>query len=636
MKLKNKASLILGLLCVFGFTQEYKYQTVVVDALLTNNANAIIRDYHIHIDVESYSKLRIKSKKAITVLNEDGLRHIDSYVSYDPYTKVKHISAIVYNSFGEEIKKFKKKEFKDYSASGGSLYTDNRVLGLDYTPVQYPFTFVFEYETENMNTAFYPLWYPMDSYNLSVEHSTFNVNNPNDIPLNVKTYNLNIEGVSNGSNGNSIRYEAKGLKAIKWESLSPSFNKIAPSIRVAPEQFRLISIDGYAKNWSDFGKWSYQDLLHGRADLPTSTIAEVTKLVSNLGDPIKKAKKIYEYVQNKTRYISVQLGVGGWQPISASKVDEVSYGDCKGLTNYTMALLHSQNIPAFYTVVYGDKDIRNIDKDIVGMQGNHVILNIPNGKEDIWLECTSQKVPFGHIANFTDDRDVFVVKPTGGEIKHTKIYTSKDNYLNAKATITLEADGGFKGTYSAKSGGTRYDYRLDRVIDEEEKNRKIFYKNYWDYINELQVDKIQLKNDKDEIVIEENIEVSTPSYLVEAGDKMLFAPNVFKRSTQIPSKYSKRKLSFSIERGYSDEDEFTIQLPSNLSCKSLPEPKKITTKFGVYKVVLEKRSESQIVYRRSLEIFKGKYSKEDYKAYRSFRRKIAKSDKSSIVLNKNN
>ena len=632
MILKNRISLVIGFLCAFGFAQDFNYQTIIIDPLLKENANAIVRDYHLNIEVESYSKIIIKSKKVVTVLNENGLKHIDSYVSYDPNTKVKSIRAKVYDRFGNEIKKYKKKDFKDYSASGSSLYTDDRVLGVDYTPVQYPFTFVFEYETENMNTAFYPLWYPIDSYYLSAESSSYIINNPNNIKLNVKEYNLNTEGISNKSIGNNIHYEAKNVKAIKWESLSPSFMKIAPSIRVVPEQFRLISVDGSAENWSDFGKWNYHNLLKGRDDLPTSTIAEITALVSNINEPVEKAKKIYQYVQDKTRYISIQLGVGGWQPILASKVDEVSYGDCKALTNYTMALLHSQNIPAYYSIVYGDSNLRDIDKDIVGMQGNHVILNIPNGEENIWLECTSQKVPFGHIANFTDDRDVLVVKPDGGEIVHTKVYTSKDNYLRAEATINLNAEGGFEGTYVAKSGGTRYDYRLKNILGREEKERKVFYKNYWAYINELNVGKIKLNNDRDKIIIDEQLEVSTPSYLIEAGDKMLFAPNVFKRSTNIPPRYSNRKLSFAIDRGYIDEDKFIIQFPENLECPSLPESKEITTKFGVYKVVLEKLSDSQIVYKRTLEFFKGEYPKEDYKAYRSFKRKIAKSDKSSIVL----
>ena len=53
-------------------------------------------------------------------------------------------------------------------------------------------------------------------------------------------------------------------------------------------------------------------------------------------------------------------------------------------------------------------------------------------------------------------------------------------------------------------------------------------------------------------------------------------------------------------------------------------------------MTLEKINDSQIIYKRSLEIIKGNYEKEDYKAYRSFRRKIAKADKASLVLNRTN
>mgnify|MGYP001126063175 FL=1 len=95
------------------------------------------------------------------------------------------------------------------------------------------------------------------------------------------------------------------------------------------------------------------------------------------------------------RYISVQIGIGGWKPISAEEVDENKYGDCKGLTNYTKALLRTVGIESNYCVVSAGSEIKDISEDFPSMQGNHVILNIPQeGKSDLWLECTSQDTPF--------------------------------------------------------------------------------------------------------------------------------------------------------------------------------------------------------------------------------------------------
>ncbi len=55
-------------------------------------------------------------------------------------------------------------------------------------------------------------------------------------------------------------------------------------------------------------------------------------------------------MQDKTRYISVQIGIGGWKPMLADDVNKLGYGDCKGLTNYTKALLEAVDVPSYYTL----------------------------------------------------------------------------------------------------------------------------------------------------------------------------------------------------------------------------------------------------------------------------------------------
>jgi hypothetical protein len=285
-------------------------------------------------------------------------------------------------------------------------------------------------------------------------------------------------------------------------------------------------------------------------------------------------------------------------------------------------------------VVFGDDSVRDIEKEFVGMQGNHVILNLPNDGNPIWLECTSQKVPFGHIANFTDDRDVFVVTPNGGRIEHTKVYTNKESYLKTKAEINFTDQGGISASIESKSGGIQYDDRFRRVIDSDQKDRDAHYKEYWDYINGLSLEALDIKNDRDNIEIIETIKVSAPRYASNAGDKLLVKPNMFNRYSNIPPRYSDRKLPFVIERGFYDEDEYIITLPKGYNLETGMQPEEITSPFGTYKATLEILSDSQVKYKRSLEIKKGNFSKDKYNDYRSFMRSIAKADKTSIVLNK--
>jgi transglutaminase-like putative cysteine protease len=166
-------------------------------------------------------------------------------------------------------------------------------------------------------------------------------------------------------------------------------------------------------------------------------------LVGTETDPVKKAKIIYKYVQEKSRYVNISIGIGGWKPMLASDVDRLGYGDCKALSNYTKALLKAVDVPSYNTILYGNPKKRNIEADFVSMQGNHMILAIPNKNSFIFLECTSQVDPFGYQGTFTDDRDVLVVKPEGGEIVRTKIYQDEDNAQKSKGKYAIAENGEF-------------------------------------------------------------------------------------------------------------------------------------------------------------------------------------------------
>jgi hypothetical protein len=338
-------------------------------------------------------------------------------------------------------------------------------------------------------------------------------------------------------------------------------------------------------------------------------------------------------VQDNTRYISVQVGIGGFKPISAIEVDRLKYGDCKGLSNYTRSLLKAVGITAYYCHVEAGNEKVDFEEDFADLkQGNHAILAIPDEGGYSWIDCTSNTNPFGYLGNFTDDRKVLVVKPEGGEITRTPAYLNDTNRQDTKAACTLNKDGGIAGKVLISTRGIQYaqHFGLDRKSGGD---CLTYYKNYWSYINNLTLSSFDFENNKDSVVFREQVQLEAANYSSISGNLMLFAPNAFNRSTYIPDRYSERKLPFKIQRGFLDEDNFEIALPKEYAVEALGEDKSLDTEFGNYRInmVYDEKNHS-LHYHRRLFLKEGQYPKEMYEAYRNFRKEVASIDNTQVVL----
>ncbi|WP_299366417.1 DUF3857 domain-containing transglutaminase family protein [Winogradskyella sp.] len=623
-------SILLFFSSFFGFSQDKSaYNALSIPLELKSNANAIIRYENKVVEIVSKDEIKVVSKRVTTVLNKYGNRHINAVQFYDKHTKIEKMIAYIYDEFGNEIKKVKERDFKDVSAvSQISIYEDDRVKYLDYTPLNYPYTVEYNYEVIYKNTAFFPNWLPINDYYLSTQHSEFKIVNNASIELKTKKENFEFYPITEVSDNHFI---ASNIEGIKQESYTPGLNSIVPRFRVALKAFNMLGVEGINNNWSDFGKWMYDRLLTGTDNIPQTTINEVKQLTSGVDDKIERAKLVYKYMQDKTRYISIQVGIGGWKPMIAEEVDALGYSDCKGLSNYTKALLEAVNVPSYYTVIYGGRSIRHIDSEFSAIQGNHVILCIPDEEENIFLECTSQTNPFGFIAGFTDDRTALLVKPEGGEIVHTKIYSAEDNLQETTADIILNDTGGFEADVVVETTGFQY-HLHEGLENETQRDQQLHYKEYWDNINNLSIEKIALENDKENIVYSEKVKLSSSSYASKSGNRLILQPNMFNKVSKIPTRYTDRKLDFKIDRSFKDTDEFIIQLPQSFQLEVMSEGKSIESKFGSYQFKLEAIGENQIKYTRTYTLLKGAYDKEEYKAFRDFRKQIVKYDKTKIVL----
>ncbi|TBN02676.1 DUF3857 domain-containing protein [Hyunsoonleella flava] len=637
MSLKNFCILIALLISFLGVSQDQYYSSLTLPEALTEHANAVVRLSEVSVEIKTIDHMVEQERRIVTVLNSKGQNAVGARVYYDDDVKVRSVQAIIFDAFGNEIKKIRKNDFKDVSAvDGGTLYSDSRILYLDYTPISYPYTVEFISETTTSNTAFIPSFIPVWSYFVSVENSRYKINYPDDITL--RKNEKNLEDVdfesTNYENWKQV-YNIKNIKPFKPEDHSPSFRNVIPKVMFATNEFNYEGVQAEVDDWNSMGEWFNNNLLNGRASVSPETINHVKSLVANETDDLEKAKKIYQFVQDNTRYISVQVGIGGMRPISAMEVDKVKYGDCKGLTNYTKALLDLVGVKSYYTRLYASPSQQlSVDKDFVsfGGQTNHVILNIPQeNSEDVWLECTSQDMPFGFIGDFTDDRDVLVITPEGGKIKHTKKYKTEENTQVLKGSYSLSKDGNITGELEMCSKGIQYDDKY-RIGNYEERDKDMAYKKRWSYINSIAFDDIKTINDKDSIQFKEIIKFRANNYSKKAGSRILFTINALNRSRYIPDRYRNRTLPVKIKRGFIDADEIRVKLPSGYKVESLPKSTVVENKFGSYKTDIIAESDTVLVYKREFIVKDGSYPKEDYSAFRAFYKEVSKLDNAKVAL----
>ena len=608
-------------------------QVVHFDEKLKENANSIVLSESFEIEIKASDKVIYTTKKRILFLNESGYKSNDFSEHYDKFNKIKTCKASVVGMSGNVIKEIKKSEFKDHSlVDGVSIFSDNRVLYLEYTPLNYPFIIDYESEIESSNGAILRPWYPLSNSNESVLLSEFIVKNETSNTIKFSEINFSFFPIEKQEIANNVKYICKNVLAFKEEQLANYADEI-PYVKLLQNN---AAVEGYTFNfqsWKTYGIDFYENFLKDNSTVSEQTKNKINSLILPNDSKIDKIKKVYKFVQDNTRYVSVQVGVGGWKPMPIEAVEKYGYGDCKALSNYTRAILKSIDIESYCTVIYGGEK-KDINPDIVGFQGNHMILSVPYEGQMIFLECTSQTDPFGYLGSFTSDKNALILKSDGAEIVRTTKYICDENTQYTKAIFSLNSDKSIQGTVSIDSKNIQYSH-LNGFENEDKKEIIETYQERYGHLNNLLVSDIKLINDKTNISFSEKITLKASNYFTYEKNNIILPLNVLNKSELNLSKYRNRKFSFSIKYGFLDIDEISIKIPSGYSLKTIPEKIEIKEKYGIYSLEI-KKEQDVILFRRILKIVDGKYPKEEFENYRKFRETISKNDNIKLLIEKIN
>ncbi len=627
--MKKAFGLCLSAWSIFVLSQSYNVQEI--PEYLLKNSNAVVRESKEEYTLKSVDDLVIERDQTVTILSNSGDEFAHVYIPYNPSTKISNIKVELYDATGKLSRTFSKKDFSDYTHNpSAALYVDDRIMILRPVSPTYPFTVRTSYTTNTSNTVYLSLFRPVNSYNVSVQNASLTVVNTSGINVRTKVTDTPLSKVAETRAGNRMHYSYKNILSIKAEDLAPSINSLIPQVEFSPEKFTLAGRKGDLTDWNTFGKWYYSQLIDPVSEITPEIRAEVAAL--NLqGTTSQKVKTIYQYMQNKTRYVLIAMGIGGWQPMPAAEVSKKGYGDCKALTNYMRTLLEAAGIPSYFSVIYDDRSEISFDKDFPRLSGNHAILMVPTESGTVWLENTSQKHAFNHL-NFTSHhRNVLAVNKDGIKIVETPKYKPEQSKEILRSEVQLSANGNMASKATFEFTGGQYDSNLGLfALSSNEVEQALKNRHY--NLNAAQLTVLNLKNDRESGRVIFDLNLQANGFARKLGDDLFFPVMPYYQDVTY-SANEERTLPFETSFPYQDDYEIKFFAPEGYKFAEIPEARNFTTEFGSYSLTFTPQGD-HLKVRRVLTINKGLYAKEKFADYIAFRKKTTNSDNTKILLSK--
>ena len=597
-------------------------------------ADAVIRNHTIDFEITDAKKAILKVTYAVTIFSREERYLGKLVVPYNKYISIEDLEGILFDAEGKEIREIENADIKDFSAVDDyTLHDDSRIRYADLVHDVFPYTVEYIYEIEFNGYLNFPAWYSQTNIN-PVEHTAFRVTTPRQYFLRYWTNNDTVLPIKTESGRQTIyEWEATNLPKLSQDAVEGDLYDVSTIVKIAPSDFEIEDIKGDMSTWKSFGNWFYH-LKDQRSALPPSAVNDVQEIMKASPSKRETVKKLYEYMQSRTRYISVQLGIGGWQPFDASYVHNRGYGDCKALTNYMESLLRQAEIPSFPVLINSGTDRFPMITEFPSNQFNHVILCVPMERDSVWLECTSQSKPFGQLGYATENRNALLISPDGGVIVRTPATGSDDNLQIRTGKIFIQSGGTAVVNISTRFYGNRHSETQSTLIQATPEEREYWVKDQFTAPNiSLHSFSIQgLENRTPEIITD--VSASLLRYSSVSNDRIFFHPSIISRRTYVPPPVVKRLSPVRFSYPYKYIDSLWYTLPAHYIPETIPPALSVQTTFGSYSSKSISFGDTAILYIRMTEMNMNSIPAERYQEYRTFVADIVKSDRAQIVLRK--
>ncbi len=335
-------------------------------------------------------------------------------------------------------------------------------------------------------------------------------------------------------------------------------------------------------DWKQVAEW-YAKLQGERMTVDDSVRKKAEELAKGADTPTEKARRLYDFVARNVRYVSISLGVGRYQPHSASDVLQNGYGDCKDKHTLFSALLRAEGIQSYPVLINSS---RKLDVDVPSpAQFDHVITaaRLGTGTGLTWLDTTPEVTPFGLILyQLRNKQAVLASEDSEGGLQRTPADSPIKTFMHFTLDGKFSEFGALDATLEVTAQGDR-DWPMRASF------RRFSQAQWKDFVKVLSAS-WGLPGDVDDVQLDPIEDTSKPFHLKYHlhQDRYFVVPSASVNFRPIPplgmpAIRASEKSTEPMDIGPAGEMDYRarLQFPSNYTVRT-PTAVKMTRDYGDY------------------------------------------------------
>lgn len=390
---------------------------------------------------------------------------------------------------------------------------------------------------------------------------------------------------------NTWTWTFKDLAAIPREEGMPSLENISALLvtSILPPTDSRPAKGIPLRNWNDFAAWTSR-LIDERA-VPNSDIAD-------LANRLNSTSALAEFVQQKIRYVAIEVGIGGYQPHAAVDTLQNQYGDCKDKVTLFRSLMKAANREVYPVLINASRG--GLVSDFPSpLYFDHMIAAIPIGDSEpehpaelrhpelgrvLLFDPTDELTPLGRISSALQGTQAVVVQGDRAFLIETPISTPAMNRLSRGGDFKIDAGGAVTGSITATYEGALAVYHSGRMKDQPSDVRQNTVTGALARVapgSEIANYGLSALDKLDSI--EEKYSITLPNYVQRTGNLLLFRPAIFELHELATREDGVRVHPYHFDDVKSHHADFTFQSPDGFVVDAVPAAAQIDLPFASFR-----------------------------------------------------